>query len=82
MTSDPLQMSFAELRRLLDVLLHHVEATTASDTVCVDRDYFWSVPTDELYDNYDKPTSLTIGQVSESWQHLRDLLADDEYAMG
>ncbi|MBF6469884.1 hypothetical protein IU427_32695 [Nocardia beijingensis] len=67
---------------MLDVLLDHVEATTANDVVAVDKDYFWSVPTDELYDNYDQPTSLTRGQVSDSWQYLRDLLADEEYALG
>ncbi|MFF0532933.1 hypothetical protein ACFYT3_31755 [Nocardia amikacinitolerans] len=82
MTSEPPQMSLTELRRLLDVLLHHIEVTTASDVVSVDKDYFWSVPSDELYDNYNEPTRLTLGQISESWHHLRDLLADEDHVLG
>lgn len=37
MTGEPFQI---ELRRLLDVVLRHVEATTAGDVVTVDKDYF------------------------------------------
>ncbi|BDT90810.1 hypothetical protein IFM12275_07860 [Nocardia sputorum] len=44
------------------------EANTANDAGAVAEDYFWSIPTDELYGNYDQPKSLTLGQVSDSWR--------------
>ncbi|MFG2820253.1 hypothetical protein ACGFX4_12580 [Kitasatospora sp. NPDC048365] len=81
MTGKPLYVSLAELRRSFDVLLRHVEAA-AGDAVALDKDYFWSVPSDELYDVAREPGDLTIGQLSESWQHLKDLLADQDRAVG
>ncbi|MFD5465101.1 hypothetical protein ACFWIQ_20065 [Kitasatospora sp. NPDC127059] len=82
MTGEPLYVSLAELRRSFDVLLSHVEAAAAGDTVALDKDYFWSIPSDELYDVAREPGAPTIGQLSESWQHLRDLLADQDRALG
>ncbi|MFB8242685.1 hypothetical protein ACFC58_39750 [Kitasatospora purpeofusca] len=82
MTGEPLHVSLDELRRSFDVLLRHVEATTASSAVALNSDYFWSIPSDDLYDVGKEPGSLTIGQLSESWQHLEDLLADEDRALG
>jgi len=81
MTGWPLQIPVAELRKLIEVALHHVE-NTAGDVVAVDKDYFWSIPPDELYDVYNRPTDLTIGQISECWENLQPLLADDDRALG
>ncbi|MFE6049228.1 hypothetical protein ACFQ6N_00545 [Kitasatospora sp. NPDC056446] len=82
MTDEPLHVSLAELRASFDILLRHVEATAAGDAVALDKDYFWSVPSAEQYDVLREPAELTIGQLSESWQHLRDLLADPDRALG
>ncbi len=82
MTGEPLCVSLAELRGSFDALLRHVEASVAGDEIALDRDYFWSIPADELYDVAEEPGNLTIGQLSESWQHLRDLLADQDRAVG
>lgn len=46
------------------------------------HDHFWSVPGDELYDVHNEPTAITIGLLSESWQHLEGLLADEDRAVG
>ncbi|MFE4517883.1 hypothetical protein ACFRMQ_27255 [Kitasatospora sp. NPDC056783] len=82
MTDEPLSVSPAELRRSFDVLMCRVEAATAGGAVTLDKDYFWSVPPDERYDVTRKPGELTIGQLSESCRHLRDLLADEDRALG
>jgi hypothetical protein len=49
-------------------------AELEGNTLHLRHDYFWSIPADELYDVYSRPTNITIGQVSESWQHIQDLL--------
>ncbi|MFD4657140.1 hypothetical protein ACFWP2_16105 [Kitasatospora sp. NPDC058444] len=82
MTGEPLSVSLAELRRSFDVLLRHVEASAAGDAVLLDQDYFWSIPPNALYDVTREPDELTIGQLSESWQHLRDVLADPDRTLG
>jgi hypothetical protein len=82
MTGEPLHVSLAELRRSIDALLRHVEASASGDAIALDKEYFWSISPDELYDVYKEPGNLTIGQLSESWHHLRDLLADQDRAVG
>jgi hypothetical protein len=82
MADESSRVSLAEPRGVVGALLCHLEASVAGDAVALDGDYFWSIPADELYDLAEKPGELTIGQLSESWQHLRDLPADRDRAVG
>ncbi|WP_416875712.1 hypothetical protein [Kitasatospora sp. SC0581] len=52
MADEPLSIPLADLRRSFDLVLRHIEAATPGDTVALDKDYFWSVPPDGLYDVY------------------------------
>ncbi|MCJ1678599.1 hypothetical protein MTF65_14820 [Streptomyces sp. APSN-46.1] len=82
MDGEPLQIPLDQLRQAFELALRHIEASAGSSTVALERDYFWSVPVDELYDVLNEPRTITIGQLSESWQHLEDLLADPDRAVG
>jgi hypothetical protein len=44
-------------------------------------EYFWSIPPAELYDNYDPPRELTVGQLTESLANLRSVAADPDNAI-
>ncbi|QES46980.1 hypothetical protein DEJ50_03040 [Streptomyces venezuelae] len=81
MDSEPLQIPLDRLRQAFELALQHIEAS-AGDAVALEHDYFWSIPGDELYDVPNEPRTITIGQLSESWQHLEDLLADPNRAVG
>ncbi|OKI16668.1 hypothetical protein [Streptomyces sp. CB03911] len=81
MAGEPPQIPLDQLRHAFELALRHVEAS-AGGTVALEHDYFWSVPGDELHDVPDEPGALTIGQLSQSWQHLQDLLADPDRAVG
>ncbi|MFF2996991.1 hypothetical protein ACFVTC_20910 [Streptomyces sp. NPDC057950] len=81
MACEPVQIPIDQLRRALDVALRHIEAS-AGPTVTLKEDLFRSVPVDELYDVGREPQDLTIGQLSVSWQHLEDLLARQDQAVG
>ncbi|MEU4316477.1 hypothetical protein [Nocardia sp. NPDC024068] len=76
MTDEPLRVSLVELRRVFDVILEHLEAVTERDSVVVDEDYFWWVPSDAVYDVDNTPAELTIGSLADAGQQLRSLLAD------
>ncbi|MEU4213704.1 hypothetical protein AB0F13_27655 [Streptomyces sp. NPDC026206] len=60
MTSEPLQIPLDQLRHDFDVMLRQVEAS-AGLTMTLDKEYFWSVPGDELYD----VLSLTLSGILE-----------------
>jgi uncharacterized membrane protein YccC len=78
--SEPLCIPIDKLRRAFDLLMQHV-STVEGDCVRLDQDYFWSIPPQERYNVYQEPMELTIGQLSESWQHLDELLADESKAL-
>ncbi|MFF5721514.1 hypothetical protein [Streptomyces buecherae] len=81
MDSEPLRIPLDQLRTAFELALRHIEAS-AGRAVALEGDYFWSVPGDELYDVLNEPKTITIGQLSESWQHLEGLLADPDRAVG
>ena len=80
MTDHSTSFTTQELREVFDVLMRHVEERHGS-TIEVDVDYFWSIPPDAIYDVYDQPTELTIGQLTESLDNIRSVAADPEQAI-
>ncbi|MEU5806135.1 hypothetical protein [Streptomyces sp. NPDC047718] len=53
----------------------HIERTAAAGgAVPVQHDHFRAVPPDRPFDFTEEPDELTVGQLSESRQHLRNLL--------
>ncbi|MEV4430149.1 hypothetical protein ACN9M0_34290 [Streptomyces sp. R-07] len=45
-------------------------------------DYFWSVRATNSTTSPNEPRTITIGQLSESWEHLEDLVANPDRAVG
>jgi hypothetical protein len=71
----PVRVTLDELRRTFELVLAHV-AEVHGEEIVLRNDYFWSIPAAERYDPYAKPTELTVGQLSESWEWLARL--DDD----
>jgi hypothetical protein len=78
--SDQLHISVDELRRATAVLLDHLQ-TVEGDVVAIPDRMFWTVPADARYEVYEQPTDLTIGQVSESLEHLSSVTKIEEDAL-
>ncbi|MEO6086701.1 MAG: hypothetical protein ABIQ18_26665 [Umezawaea sp.] len=74
------EIPLADVRRACELLIAHVERHGGS--VTVEHDYFWSVPLESAYDVDAEPADLTIGQVTESWEHVRTMLDDESRTVG
>jgi hypothetical protein len=74
---DPLIVSLTELRRAFELVVAHV-VETVGDEANLTEDYFWSIPVDQIYNVEEEPTELTIGQLSESWGNVREILENPE----
>lgn len=81
MSEDSVRIPVDGLRKALDMLLRHV-GTQAGELLEVEHDYFWSVAPNELTNVYERPNELTVGQVSEAWQNLAEMLEDDSKVVG
>jgi hypothetical protein len=66
-----------ELRRISEILLTHLE-TVGYRAVEVEKDFYWHVPSDDLYDRYEAPQAeqLNVGQISEDWERLVAILEE------
>lgn len=69
-----LVIPLADLRLLFESLMAHVHEVSGPE-IRLENDMFWAIPSDSLYDVYNEPKDLTIGQLSESWEFLVALLA-------
>ncbi|MEV6977410.1 hypothetical protein [Kitasatospora sp. NPDC093806] len=77
-----LRIPLAELRRALDVLVRHVAASSPDGLVTVEDEAYWSVPPTEAGKVDDDPPELTIGLLSESWEHLEQMIEDEDRTIG
>lgn len=66
---ESLRVDLAQVHRAVEALLQHVEQTTGG-VVELDKDFFWSISPDDLYNVYQEPGPLSVGQLSESLGHL------------
>jgi len=40
------------------------------DNISLDADFYWSIPSEMIYDPYTEPTDLNIGQLEEDYKNL------------
>lgn len=59
----------ARLRRIADLLFTHLE-NVGYASIEFDKDFYWHVPGNKLYDQYEPPGDLDVGQLTEDWEKL------------
>jgi hypothetical protein len=78
--TDDMVVDLDLLEETFSVLIARLRAA-GGPTFRLDRDYYWSIPQDQVFDVYSNPEGLTIGQVSECLDWLEGLRADHERAL-
>ncbi|WP_129667612.1 hypothetical protein [Phytoactinopolyspora endophytica] len=73
--TEPILIPVETLRRAAQVLLEHV-ARYEGEVVAIDKDYYWSIAPEQLYDVFNEPSGLTIGQLTECLENLDAIVAD------
>lgn len=76
-----MQVTITELRKLTNLILEHLQAT-GTETIEVDSDYYWNIPTEEVYEPRKTPASLNIGQLSEDIERLKKIENGDDEPIG
>ncbi|RSB20965.1 hypothetical protein [Enterobacter cloacae] len=46
-------------------------------SVELDCDFYWNIPTEQLYNVYEKPNELDIGQITDDYDTLKKHLEND-----
>jgi len=70
------QIRVSELRLLTEILFTHLEELE-KDEITISHDYYWAISDEERYNPYEKPSDLTIGQLTDDWQELQQILVSE-----
>ena len=76
MTPGKIEVSISDLRAALDLVLDHVVELHGT-VIHLERDYFWSIPIEQLYNPYSEPDTFTVGQLSESISNVSGIARSD-----
>ena len=68
-----MRISNSDLKSIFSLLLKSLEAYYR-EGIDIDVDYYWDIDFKELYDPYNEPKNITIGQLDEDWGNLLKLL--------
>ncbi|HBC30007.1 MAG: hypothetical protein WC142_04010 [Bacteroidales bacterium] len=66
-----------DLQKIADTLFSKLKKNVGLE-IDISKDYYWNISDDELYNPYQEPKTLTIGQLSDDITELQRLLEKDE----
>lgn len=66
-------MNIENLIRVTSLLLQRL-AENLGNEVEIDKDYYWNISLEEKYDPYNKPKNITLGQLSDDYNELVNIL--------
>ncbi|HEY0688841.1 MAG TPA: hypothetical protein VGD71_07335 [Kribbella sp.] len=69
--AEPLVVKISDLRHALGRALDAAETLLGSE-VALRADYYWHLPVDTAFDVYTEPQALTMGQLSDDLEAVRD----------
>jgi hypothetical protein len=58
-----------ELRTIAQILFEHLEASGRHEFE-IDDDYYWVIPSEQLYDPTKDPKDLGLDQLTDNWEWL------------
>lgn len=76
-----MRVSTKELRAVTNLLLDHLESTSQSE-FDIEEDYYWEAEQGQLYNPYQEPSRLQLGQLSDDWSDLVSILSGESPPIG
>jgi hypothetical protein len=67
-----MRVKISKLRDIANNLFQHFEAT-GLDEISLSRDYYWWIPKEAIYDPYNQPESMSLGQLSDDLLELEKI---------
>ena len=61
-----------ELRAIVNKLIRE------EDVFEIRNDYYWNIPSEDLYAMEKDPKEFTVGQLSDDWEELKEMFARED----
>ncbi len=81
MESDNLQLDFDDLIRALNVISEHIRQSHP-EPLEISEDYYWEIAETQLYDPTQDPSDFSLGQLSEDWHRVSQILSGEAPPIG
>jgi hypothetical protein len=75
------EVSIPELRRIVNLILDHIEHDLGVRSGVLDQDDYWHVMSPEKYDLLTNPSALGVGKLSDDLNFLAKLSDDPQQAV-
>jgi len=64
-----MKINIEELEKLTLLLLSRLRESSGV-IIELNNDFYWDIPTDELYNPYEEPKNITLGQLSDDFNEV------------
>lgn len=77
-----MKLNIAELEQVLTTLLTELREQNGAEIEIEKEDFYWTIPPENLYNPYEKPQELMLGQLSDDLEHLHKLATHELPVVG
>lgn len=79
--SKNLIVSLEDIEKAVQLLLRHLKEQQITHAE-IPEDYYWDIPDEDRYEPAKTPTDLSLGQLSEDWERVQQILKGDAPPVG
>lgn len=75
-----MKISVDEIQKVTLLLLSRLKESKG-DAIEITYDYYWDISDEELYNPYEEPKNITLGQLSDDIEEIQRLVNSDDAIM-
>lgn len=75
-----MKISIDEIQKITSLLLSRLKESRGNE-IDITNDYYWDISDEELYNPYEEPKNITLGQLSDDIEEIQRLIKSDDAIM-
>jgi hypothetical protein len=72
-----IHINLDDLKKIVNILSSQLNNLDDNLSLILDKDLYWSINEDELYNVYENPKNLTIGSLLDDWLFLQNIITNE-----
>ena len=72
-----MEINLVDLKKVINHLLDHIIETREITSFELKNNFYWNIPSPDVYNVDIKPKELDIGSIHDEWEFLSDLLDNE-----
>ena len=70
-------IKIGDLKILFEIFLSKLNSLDNNQSITPDKDLYWNILDEELYDPYKDPVGLTMGSLTDDWEFLQKVMSGE-----